>query len=86
MSSSRLVIRLSVHHQTISTVQLNRLPDDHGGLVATEPSGYRAYIFTGNLELAKQIGLRSSRRLILFNAQLECRLLEFELYAGTRDP
>ena len=24
--------------------------------------------------------------LILFNAQLECRLLEFELYQGTRDP
>ena len=48
--------------------------------------GYWAYVFTGNGKLARQVGLRSKRRLTLFNAQLECRLLEFELYAGTRDP
>jgi putative N6-adenine-specific DNA methylase len=48
--------------------------------------GYMGYVFTGNLALAKKIGLRSKRRIPLFNAQIECRLLEFELYAGTRDP
>ena len=48
--------------------------------------GYRGYVFTGNLPLAKRIGLRSARRLTLFNGPLECRLLEFELYAGTRKP
>lgn len=49
-------------------------------------SGYWGYVFTGNLPLARGIGLRSKRRLTLFNANLECRLLEFELYSGTRDP
>lgn len=48
--------------------------------------GYWGYIFTGNLPLARVIGLRSSRRLTLYNANIECRLLEFELYPGTRDP
>lgn len=48
--------------------------------------GYMGYVFTGNLGLAKKIGLRSKRRIPFYNAQIECRLLEFELYAGTRDP
>lgn len=42
------------------------------------------YVFTGNLELAKRIGLRTSRRLEFHTANLDCRLLEFELYAGSR--
>lgn len=42
--------------------------------------GYTGYVFTGNLDLAKHIGLRSSRRIILFNGPIESRLLKFELY------
>jgi 23S rRNA G2445 N2-methylase RlmL len=49
-------------------------------------NGYWGYIFTGNLPLARLVGLRSNRRLTLYNANIECRLLEFELYTGTRDP
>jgi putative N6-adenine-specific DNA methylase len=47
-------------------------------------AGYTGYIFTGNPDLAKQIGLRTSQKMIFFNAQIECRLLKYELYAGTR--
>lgn len=46
--------------------------------------GYRGYVFTGNLELAKRVGLRSNRRIPFFNSRIECRLLEFELYSGTK--
>ncbi|MFO0262172.1 MAG: hypothetical protein ACK53V_11140, partial [Planctomycetota bacterium] len=42
------------------------------------------YVFTANLELAKKIGLRTSRRLEFATAKLEARLLEYELYEGTR--
>ncbi len=48
-------------------------------------SGYTGYIFTGNLDLAKRVGLRVSRRMIFFNADIECRLLKYELYQGTRE-
>jgi len=41
-------------------------------------------VITGNLPLAKKIGLRTRRRVPLWNGALECRLLEYELYAGTR--
>jgi putative N6-adenine-specific DNA methylase len=46
--------------------------------------GWTGYVFTGNLELAKKVGLRTSRRIELYNADIECRLLEYELYRGTR--
>ncbi|MBO3270998.1 THUMP domain-containing class I SAM-dependent RNA methyltransferase [Hymenobacter defluvii] len=46
--------------------------------------GYDAYIFTGNLEAAKRIGLKTSRRVPLYNGPIECRLLKYELYQGSR--
>lgn len=46
--------------------------------------GYRGYIFTGNLALAKKVGLKTSRRLVFFNGSIEARLLEYELYQGSR--
>ncbi len=46
--------------------------------------GYKGYVFTGNLDLAKRVGLRTQRRLPFFSAKIECRLLEYELYDGSR--
>jgi len=46
--------------------------------------GHRGYIFTGNAALGKQVGLRTKRRVPFFNGEIECRLLEYELYEGSR--
>jgi len=46
--------------------------------------GWRGFVFTGNPELAKRVGLKPRRRTPLFNAKIECRLLEYEMYQGTR--
>jgi putative N6-adenine-specific DNA methylase len=46
--------------------------------------GYTGYLFTGNLDLAKKIGLRAKRRIPFFNGRIECRLLAYELYEGSR--
>ena len=46
--------------------------------------GYRGYVFTGNLNLSKRIGLRTRRRIPFFNGDIECRLLEYDLYEGSR--
>jgi putative N6-adenine-specific DNA methylase len=45
-------------------------------------SGWRAYIFTGDLRVPKLIGLTPSKRSPLFNGPLECRLYEFLLVQG----
>lgn len=46
--------------------------------------GYYGYVFTGNPDLAKKIGLKATRRIEFYNGKLDCRLLEYELYDGTR--
>jgi putative N6-adenine-specific DNA methylase len=47
-------------------------------------SGWTAWIITSNLDAAKFIGLRPTRKITLFNGSLECRLFKFEMYAGTK--
>jgi putative N6-adenine-specific DNA methylase len=46
--------------------------------------GYKGYVFTGNLDLAKKVGLRTDRRITFFNGPIECRLLEYDLYEGSK--
>ncbi len=56
-----------------------------GDFMKKNCKGYRGYIFTGNPDLAKKIGLRASRRFEFFNGKLDCRLLQYELYDGSKD-
>jgi putative N6-adenine-specific DNA methylase len=46
--------------------------------------GYTGYIFTGNPDLAKKVGLSAKKKVQFFNGPIECRLLEYELYEGSR--
>lgn len=55
-----------------------------GDFFKRQGPGYRGYIFTGNPALAKKIGLKTKRRIPFFNGEIECRLLEYELYTGSR--
>ncbi len=55
-----------------------------GDFMKQQCGGYFGYVFTGNLELAKKIGLKSKRRIEFYNSTIDCRLLEFELYSGSR--
>jgi putative N6-adenine-specific DNA methylase len=54
-----------------------------GDFLKQQCEGYLGYVFTGNLELAKVIGLRTKRRIEFFTAKIDCRLLEYELYEGS---
>jgi putative N6-adenine-specific DNA methylase len=58
-----------------------------GDFLKQQCKGYRGYVFTGNPDLAKKIGLRATRKIEFYNGKLDCRLFEYELYEGTkRDP
>jgi len=46
--------------------------------------GYTGYVFTGNPALAKKVSLKPKRSIPFFNSGIECRLLEYDLYEGTR--
>ncbi len=55
-----------------------------GDFLKNSCKGYTGYIFTGNLDLAKKIRLKPSKRIEFYNATIDCRLLEYELYEGSR--
>jgi putative N6-adenine-specific DNA methylase len=59
---------------------LKNLYKNIGDTLKNRCKGYIAYLFTGNPELAKSVGLKASRRIVLFNGAIECRLLKYELY------
>jgi putative N6-adenine-specific DNA methylase len=46
-------------------------------------TGWEAFLFTGDLRLARLIGLKPARRTPLYNGALECRLFAFPLVAGS---
>ncbi len=56
-----------------------------GDFMKTNCQGYLGYIFTGNLELGKKIGLKPARRIEFYTSKIDCRLFEYELYKGSRE-
>ncbi len=55
-----------------------------GDYMKQTAKGYFGYIFTASPNLAKKVGLKAERKIEFFNSKLECRLLEYELYDGSR--
>lgn len=55
-----------------------------GHFMKKKCKGYWGYIFTANPSLAKKIGLKTKRKIDFYNGQLKCKLLEFELYEGSK--
>ncbi|MCX8519512.1 MAG: class I SAM-dependent RNA methyltransferase, partial [Methylophilaceae bacterium] len=53
-----------------------------GTRLKQEFAGWRAYFLTSDMRLPRGLGLKESRRTLLFNGALECRLFEFVLVAG----
>ena len=51
-----------------------------GDFFKQEGTGYWGYVFTGNFDLAKKIGLRTNQRIEFYNSTIDARLLEYELY------
>ncbi|MGG7034750.1 MAG: class I SAM-dependent RNA methyltransferase [Flavobacterium sp.] len=46
--------------------------------------GTNAWFITSNLEALKYVGLKPSRKIKLFNASLESRLVKYEMYEGSK--
>ena len=46
--------------------------------------GTNVWFITSNLEGLKHVGLRPSRKIKLFNAKLESRLVKYEIYQGSK--
>lgn len=47
-------------------------------------AGYNCWILSSNMEAFKHVGLRPTRKITLYNGQLECKFLKYEIYEGTK--
>ena len=75
-----IVCNLPYGERTGEVEALRSLYSGFGNVLKQRCSGYTAYLFTGNLKLAKWIGLRTAKRFTLYNGPIECRLLKYELF------
>lgn len=55
-----------------------------GDFMKQAAQGYTGVIFTGNADMIKPVGLKPRLKLPLFNGPIECRLLIYDLYPGTK--
>ena len=60
--------------------ELKQLYKDYGENLKHNFKGFRAYVFTSNPLLRKEISLGTSQRHTFYNGSLECRLLKYDLY------
>jgi len=57
---------------------------DIGDTLKQNYSGTDAWFITSNLDALKHVGLRPSRKIQLFNAKLESRLVKYIMYEGSK--
>jgi putative N6-adenine-specific DNA methylase len=62
--------------------ELARFYPQLGDTLKQKFAGWNAYIFSGDPELPKLIRLQASRRTVLYNGALECRLYEYRMVPG----
>jgi putative N6-adenine-specific DNA methylase len=57
---------------------------DMGDTLKQKYGDFHAWIISADIANIKFIGLKPSKKYIVFNGQLECRFLNFELYRGSK--
>ncbi len=79
------------HHIVFNPPYGNRLRinpkafhSDIGDAFKQKYSGCKAWLISSDIEHIKYIGLKPSKKTKLINGKLECRLLEFEMYEGSK--
>lgn len=55
-----------------------------GDTLKSKYPGYEAWLITSDFGALKSVGLKTSRKIPLFNGPLECRFVKYELYRGSR--
>ena len=67
-------------HEVIAKPTYERL----GDYFKERCAGWTCFVFSGNRYLTGSIGLKASRRTPFYNADIECRLLKYEMWKGTK--
>jgi putative N6-adenine-specific DNA methylase len=81
---SGTVILNPPYGERVGEANLQEMYRQIGDTLKKKYSGCQAWIFSGNPDAMKHVGLRTSRKLTLFNGPIKCKYNMYELYDGSR--
>lgn len=79
-----MIITNPPYGERISVEDITNLYSMIGDRFKSFGDGKTAWLITSDLRAMKSIGLKTSRKIQLYNGALECRFLKFELYDGSK--
>lgn len=63
---------------------VDALYEAFGDKLKNDYAGYSAWFISSNMEALKKVGLKPSKKIKLYNGSLECRLMQYKMYEGTK--
>ncbi len=72
------------YDERMDEADINAFYKNIGDALKNHFQGFTAWIISGNLDALKNIGLRSAKRIILYNGPIESRFAKYELYSGSK--
>jgi len=79
-----LIIMNPPYDERMSVADMEAFYQSIGDQLKQAFAGYTAWIISSNKDALKNIGLRTSKKVTLYNGPLECKFQKYELYAGSR--
>ncbi|MGE5317038.1 MAG: THUMP domain-containing class I SAM-dependent RNA methyltransferase [Chloroflexota bacterium] len=70
--------------ERIKVEDLDEMYRDMGNALKRNFEGYKAWLISSDLRAVKLIGLKPMAKKMLYNGQLECRFVGFDLYRGSK--
>ncbi|MDL2311378.1 THUMP domain-containing protein, partial [Bacteroidales bacterium OttesenSCG-928-B11] len=70
--------------ERLNIENINAFYHSIGDILKQKYAGCTAWIISSDIEALKSIGLHPTRKITLFNGQLECKFMKFDLYKGKK--
>ena len=79
-----LIICNPPYGERLDEDDVEELYKELGDTLKTNYTGWEAWIISSNKTALKRVGLRPSKKLMLYNGALECKYHKYEMYEGSR--
>ena len=83
-NGNAIVVMNPPYGERLQVDEITNFYQDMGSRLKHFYQGCDAWIISSNYQALKHFGLRTSRKIKLFNGPLECRLQKYELYMGSK--
>jgi putative N6-adenine-specific DNA methylase len=70
--------------ERLNSTDADHLYEEIGDALKRNFNGFSAWIISSNKEALKHIGLKTSRKLLLYNGSLECKFHNYQIYSGSK--